>query len=120
VTCLNPDCRLNRFDKLIYGAGSQYIWMDAGNQGRAMPVRMTGSGTGEVFDYYMEVPRLYRSGDRMVGRFATYRGEPYYIFEETLFFRIPSGSLDGAWELPPCYDEEGNPFDVPPSPCNNP
>src|SRR5690606_7124008 len=34
VTCLNPDCRLNRPDHLSYGAGSQYIWMGAGNQGR--------------------------------------------------------------------------------------
>lgn len=120
VTCASPDCRLNFVTWTQFGATDQYLWIDAGNQGRQMAVRPTGPASGEVFDYFLEAARLYVSGDRIVGRTATYRHEPYYGYQETLMLRVPDGALLGDWEQSPCYSEDGVFPDPLPEPCNTP
>lgn len=114
VTCASPECNLTpMFDSALYAAATSYvIWMDAGNQGRLLPLRGYG-----VVDNLIEVPRLYASGgDRIVGHGRDYRGEPFHGLVELALTRLPYG-FDGRWTLLPCFD--GGSERIRPAPCNS-
>lgn len=114
VACASPECNLNLlFDPPVTSIATSYvIWMDAGNQGRLLPLRGYG-----VVDNSIEVPRLYAGGDRIVGHGRVYRGELYPGLVEVALTRLPYG-FDGRWTLPPCFNESGE--RIRPAPCNTP
>lgn len=116
LECADVDC-VREEVYYDFGSDKNILWMDSGHRGRVMPVRTTGATSAEVFDYGMEVPRLYLSGDRMVGRAATHRGEPLYFFEEQTYVRVPEAALGGDWRFLRCLALQ----DLPPEdrpPCN--